>query len=445
MLFYILLFATAAFACEDFSGCYNNGYQILSQNGCDGELTHDGDVIGTYSVDPSTGVATFQDGQRWTMNDDGTLNQHDHLSDLLAIWPTCIEETEEPATCDDGMKNGDEYGVDCGGSCDKNCQVEYIQVDTEGTPCPPDYEPVGLTSPDECHDVVLEGKSIDTMNFAVLDYSVLGCFVGWLGAKDAGETYRIQWRDPNDVEGDRGYRICKRYIAVEEDDTDCVDFSGCYNNGYQILFQNACEGELTHDGDVIGTYSVDPSSGVATFQDGQIWTMNADGTLNQHNYLNELLAVWPTCEVRDCVDFSGCYNNGYQILYQDGCAGELIHNGDVIGSYSVNPFTATATFQDGQIWTMNDDGTLNQHNHLNELLAVWPSCPLVVDTPCRQLITEDQCNAAGYCRTRFFANGDFKKCRERSCKALSVGLGCQVAPHCQEKIKRNGNHKCKRV
>ncbi len=44
---------------------------------------------------------------------------------LIVLLPLFLVFYKAP-TCTDGVKNQDEYGVDCGGSCPKICQISYI-------------------------------------------------------------------------------------------------------------------------------------------------------------------------------------------------------------------------------------------------------------------------------------------------------------------------------
>jgi len=45
---------------------------------------------------------------------------------VIAVWALIFYVLYKPPTCFDGMKNGDEQGVDCGGSCVKLCQTGFL-------------------------------------------------------------------------------------------------------------------------------------------------------------------------------------------------------------------------------------------------------------------------------------------------------------------------------
>lgn len=69
------------------------------------------------------------------------------LVGLSTTWYSC--EDEEVATCDDGIQNGDEEGIDCGGPCAPcpTCEDGIQNGQEEGVDCGgPDCEPcyVGL-------------------------------------------------------------------------------------------------------------------------------------------------------------------------------------------------------------------------------------------------------------------------------------------------------------
>lgn len=67
-----------------------------------------------------------------------SLNYIFLLLPIIAVTISCddddtmIDEPMAMATCDDGMMNGDETGVDCGGSCEP-CEIMSMDPDFSGT------------------------------------------------------------------------------------------------------------------------------------------------------------------------------------------------------------------------------------------------------------------------------------------------------------------------
>lgn len=62
---------------------------------------------------------------------------------LLTVMVSCSDDddttiVEQMATCDDGIMNGDETGIDCGGSCEP-CEVMSMDPDFSGTYTQVDY------------------------------------------------------------------------------------------------------------------------------------------------------------------------------------------------------------------------------------------------------------------------------------------------------------------
>jgi len=52
---------------------------------------------------------------------------------LVGLWALVFYVFYKPPTCFDGLKNGDEQGVDCGGSCTKLCQTGFLSPYIEWT------------------------------------------------------------------------------------------------------------------------------------------------------------------------------------------------------------------------------------------------------------------------------------------------------------------------
>ncbi len=104
--------------------------------------------------------------------DDGMMNGDETGVDCGGSCEPC--ETEPTPTCDDGMMNGDETGIDCGGSCDP-CDVE---------------PPVGDDVPTmgEWGLIIL---ALLTLNFTML-YSVAG-----QTQLANGSTVRFEWKNVN--------------------------------------------------------------------------------------------------------------------------------------------------------------------------------------------------------------------------------------------------------
>ncbi len=104
--------------------------------------------------------------------DDGMMNGDETGVDCGGSCDPC--DTEPTPTCDDGMMNGDETGVDCGGSCDP-CDVE---------------PPVGDDVPTmgEWGLIIL---ALLTLNFTML-YSVAG-----QTQLANGSSVRFDWRNVN--------------------------------------------------------------------------------------------------------------------------------------------------------------------------------------------------------------------------------------------------------
>jgi hypothetical protein len=130
---------------------------------------------------------------------------------LLLFHVSCSEKIDNTGTCQDGIKNQGEYGVDCGGPCDEVCPncADGIQNQGEtgvdcGGPCSPCYpELKALVGADPWNSTSRNASLIgqnsirifgtDQLASVTLNYS--GPFQS--GIFPAGTLFDAEYRDGN--------------------------------------------------------------------------------------------------------------------------------------------------------------------------------------------------------------------------------------------------------
>jgi len=136
--------------------------------------------------------------------------------DIQSIDITCVELVEQD-TCNDGIKNGNEEGVDCGGADCAPCDINPIFADYPET--------VNLVDPSNCN-----GETI--MVFDYINYAYI-----YVGTNNAGALYYAGNPFCEDVPG---YSCLSTYHLGESNATatwTCGQIANKHNNASQTTIQ----------------------------------------------------------------------------------------------------------------------------------------------------------------------------------------------------------------
>ncbi|MDP4999802.1 MAG: M43 family zinc metalloprotease [Saprospiraceae bacterium] len=140
----------------------NSDYEWRLSTECSDETSNWSAICVFNSDDPDSGQCSTEPDPTC---DDGIQNGDETGVDCGGSCAPC-EQTEPEPTCEDGIQNGDETGVDCGGSCtpcgqtepDPTCEDGIQNGDETGVDCGGSCTPCGQTEPDPtCEDGIQNG------------------------------------------------------------------------------------------------------------------------------------------------------------------------------------------------------------------------------------------------------------------------------------------------